>query len=457
MRLQVVRTSRNLTGHAGLVAVGHCLNHFAQLPAAIDPALPVRSGIATSDVMRAYVGLLTMGKSDFDAIENHRNDGFFQRALGLRAVPSAVTLRQRLDDVSSSLMPITDELPVPLLQRAKADITALPMGHVALDIDVFGMDNSDTKKEGVSRTYAGYDGYAPIASYLGAEGWCLGLELREGSHHSAKETHYTLERVLPRAVQLTDKPILVRMDSGFDSTRLKAEILAASAARQAEGGARIDVLVKWNPRANGAPTVIETAKANRDLSWATPREGKRVAVFNETLPCTVGGVDYPLTRVYRVIERHIDRHGQRLLLPEWSVEGWDTSLTIDGSTIDNQAVIRLYCDHGTHEQFHSEFKTDLDLERLPSGKFDTNDAVLSLAVLAYNCLRLIGQNILLAKDGPVRHPAKRRRLKTVMQEIIYLAASVTQHARRVALGFARHIRAFTAFERLVKDWQIELI
>jgi hypothetical protein len=25
-------------------------------------------------------------------------------------------------------------------------------------------------------------------------------------------------------------------------------------------------------------------------------------------------------------------------------------------------VIGLYQDHGTHEQFHSEFKTDLDLE-----------------------------------------------------------------------------------------------
>ena len=35
-------------------------------------------------------------------------------------------------------------------------------------------------------------------------------------------------------------------------------------------------------------------------------------------------------------------------------------------------IIALYADHGTHEQFHSEFKTDLDLERPPSGKFDTN-------------------------------------------------------------------------------------
>lgn len=45
-----------------------------------------------------------------------------------------------------------------LLTRAQAAVTPLAMGHVALDIDVFGMDNSGTKKQGVSRIYAGYDG-----------------------------------------------------------------------------------------------------------------------------------------------------------------------------------------------------------------------------------------------------------------------------------------------------------
>ena len=42
-------------------------------------------------------------------------------------------------------------------------------------------------------------------------------------------------------------------------------------------------------------------------------------------------------------------------------------------------VVALYKNHGTHEQFHSEFKTDLDLERLPSKYFKTNDLVMTLA------------------------------------------------------------------------------
>ena len=36
-------------------------------------------------------------------------------------------------------------------------------------------------------------------------------------------------------------------------------------------------------------------------------------------------------------------------------------------------------------------KRIMDVERFPSGKFDTNELVLELTVLAYNILRVIGQ------------------------------------------------------------------
>ena len=52
-------------------------------------------------------------------------------------------------------------------------------------------------------------------------------------------------------------------------------------------------------------------------------------------------------------------------------------------------MIRLYHEHGESEQYHSEIKTDMDVERFPSGKFDTNELVLELTVLAYNILRVI--------------------------------------------------------------------
>ena len=82
------------------------------------------------------------------------------------------------------------------------------------------------------------------------------------------------------------------------------------------------------------------------------------------------------------------------------------------------------------------------MERLPSGKFDTNDTVLHLRMFAYNCLRLIGQLGLTGEISPVQHPAKRRRLRTVLQEVMYRAAQFVAHARKLILDFcayARHV------------------
>ena len=125
------------------------------------------------------------------------------------------TLRQRLDEKADAFLPWVDEANLQLLRRARVKITSLPCGWTPLDMDVFTLDNSQTQKEGIGWTYAGYVGYAPIAAYLGREGWNIGMELREGTQHSAEETDATLDRVLPRAMALTSSPLLVRMDAGF--------------------------------------------------------------------------------------------------------------------------------------------------------------------------------------------------------------------------------------------------
>jgi hypothetical protein len=169
-----------------------------------------------------------------------------------------------------------------------------------------------------------------------------------------------------------------------------------------------------------------------------PRPGKRVAILNvrETHVWTDdNGIRQELTcrRVVRVIERSTDKKGQGLLEPEIELEGWWTTLNLPA-----EKIIALYQDHGTSEQFHSELKTDMDLERLPSGKFEVNSLVMSCAALAYNILRYIGQLGLLGDKTPVRHGAKRRRLKTVMQELMYLAARLIETGRRLRLRFSRH-------------------
>jgi len=67
--IQVQQPDHDLTLTAGLVLVGHFLKTLAPALAATDAALPVRTGRATSDIVRSYLGLLVRGKSDFDATE----------------------------------------------------------------------------------------------------------------------------------------------------------------------------------------------------------------------------------------------------------------------------------------------------------------------------------------------------------------------------------------------------
>ena len=150
--------------------------------------MPLRHGIAHVDVLRSYLGLLCLGKSDFEAVSNVREDEFFAAALNVGAVPSAETLRQRMDERAEVFLPLVSEASVSFLENAQVPCTPLETAHVPLDADVTSFDNSKTRKEGVSRTYKGYDGYAPMAYYLGQEGWCLGFELRHGSN-TARTAH----------------------------------------------------------------------------------------------------------------------------------------------------------------------------------------------------------------------------------------------------------------------------
>lgn len=74
--------------------------------------------------------------------------------------------------------------------------------------------------------------------------------------------------------------------------------------------------------------------------------------------------------------------------------------------------------------------------------------MLACAQLAYNLLRWIGQNGLLGPDAPPRHRAKRRRIRAVMQELMYLAARMIYTARHIKLAFGFACPILPIFRRL---------
>ena len=138
-------------------------------------------------VIAILFGLMVEGKKDFESAGEKRGSIFFQEALGIPQIYAKETVRLYLEKMSSD----TDEVIGQLRESSARIIRNAPLHglwingkrYLPVDIDTTTMDNSKTKKEGVSRTYQGFDGYHPIMAYAGKEGYMLDCQLRPGSQH----------------------------------------------------------------------------------------------------------------------------------------------------------------------------------------------------------------------------------------------------------------------------------
>lgn len=232
-------------------------------------------------------------------------------------------------------------------------------------------------------------------------------------------------RAIRKSRELTESPLLVRLDSAHDAI---ATLVALSQEK-------VDFIVKWNPRGTDVPARASAIFAQGKLV-KQDKDG-RIAIMTETVERTHTDEDgkkqtITVRRVLRATEHNFDRDGTPRLIPDVEIEGWWTNLSIA-----KDKVIDLYKGHALCEQYHSELKSDLDLERLPSGKFATNALVMHCAALAYNILRAVGQVGLMDKKR-ARRAKQRRRLKTVLQDLMYFAGRVIIHARGWTLRFSRH-------------------
>ncbi len=418
-KLIITETDEFLTGHGGMAMIG-MLAERSGLRERVSQVIPdKKSGsISTADALLTMTGLLCLAKPDFDGVEQFREDDYFQEMLGLKAVPSEATLRQRMDETGLTVQNAVLSASASLLKKAAPRLTACFGPYIPIDADVSPFDNSGSHKEGVSCTYKLFEGYSPMLAYIGVEGYLLNAELREGKQHCQEGTPEFLRKTIVLARKITDRSILVRLDAGHD------DIENMRVCRKE----KVDYIIKRNIRKESIDEWLVDAQALGE--WRHPREGKTVYV-GETIRERNGET---MRVVFEVIERTIDRDGNALLLPDVEVHTWWTSLSRRNAGPDD--VIAAYRDHGTSEQFHSELKSDMALERLPSGKFTTNALVLTLAVLAFNMLRLCGQ-VGIDKGYVPRKKVARRRLRKVIQDLMYIAARVITHARQLMLALSR--------------------
>jgi hypothetical protein len=381
-------------------------------------------------------GIMLEGKNDFESAGEKRGSLFFKEAFALEYVYAKETVRLYLEKMSED----ADEIIVQLRESSAKIISQAPLHglwingkkYLPVDIDTMAMDNSKTKKEGVSRTYRGFDGYHPIMAYVGKEGYLLDSELRPGSQHCQNGTVAFIEGVKEQLKRIkADGRILFRLDSGNDSfDTLKAVT-----------GKGQYCIIKRNKRRENDEKWLRTAK--RYGKRLKSRKGKKVWIGmvnmhphkkNETLK--------DIRCVFEISERKIDALGNRLLIPEIEVNSWWTNLSCGA-----EKVIELYHAHATSEQFHSELKHDMDIERLPSGKFAVNRIVLAVAMNAYNTLRLLGQKSL---ENESKKYGKRKRIGKVIRDLICVAGKLVKQGRSLIFKINEKSTMFPVFLRLAE-------
>ena len=434
--MHVEFSNERLITPSGLVFVGQILGKsdfvkkMNRAPISKDY---LQKQIKNGDILLTYIGMLCQGKPQYEAVREMMDDpDYYKQALGISyAIPSAETLRQRFDMIGDTLRKDILQANVDMFRAMNIEPSALGNGYVPVDIDVTPFDNSKTNKEGVSRTYKGFDGFAPIMAYIGTEGYCINMELRIGKQHCQKETPDFLSETIDLCRQLTDKPLLIRLDSGNDASENIGIFMEESYKYN-----NVSFIIKRNPRQESKEEWLSSV---RDCckNIQTPREGKTIFIgqtFRDVTYTLADGAEKTvgIRTIYEIMERITDKHGQYFMTPDIELNTYWTNLPLS-----DQEIIDLYHAHGESEQYHSEIKTDMDVERLPSGKFDSNKLVLELTVIAYNILRIIGQESLKKEDSPTRKKVHRRRIRTVISNLVQFAGHLTEHAGKLILAIGK--------------------
>ena len=107
-KIKIEFTNERIIPASGLAVVGAILGKcdFVKRCNRMD-VTPNRSQhqIKNGDVLLTYIGLLTMGKPAYESVHEFDDDpDFYKYALGIvRSIPSEETLRQRMDDIGSSM------------------------------------------------------------------------------------------------------------------------------------------------------------------------------------------------------------------------------------------------------------------------------------------------------------------------------------------------------------------
>jgi len=356
---------------------------------------------------------------------------------------SSVTFRQKLDSMAKlgCIEEYIDNINVDTLK--KADLLKVIINgkdYYTLDIDVTPFCNDNCKKEGVEYTYKKFVGFAPIMAYLG--GYALCFSLRPGSQHSENGAVEFLQRCINiiNKIGIPLNKILVRVDSGHDDYKFLEKCI--------ENGLKF--IIKRNLRSENRDKIFENTK-NSPTSTIEYNEYldiyHNIDYYTKNKKLINSGIkgSKNVVNIVKIFVKKI-KDNMPLLQPEIEVQCWWTNLKTSA-----ERITKLYCEHATSEQYHSEVKSEMNLERLPSSKFKTNSLILQIAAISFNVLKKMGDlYIKYGKDFFRNVTQDRPRIKTIIKNLCYRVCKVVHHARKVFFRFGVDDLFFDAIRYIYK-------
>jgi hypothetical protein len=414
-RVEVVRSSQEITAHSGLVLVRELAARLGVCE--LLERLTVkrrRRGFSPAQAVMAIVETLTAGGDCLEDSRLLRADKAQERLRG-HALPDPTTLGRFLRRFNighiAQLNLALDALFVrvhPLVNRG---------AEVTLDIDASYVETHGPQgsRQGARGTYAGKVCWHPLLCFIAETGEWLGAKLRSGHAAASSGAISFLDsclRRLPAGVR-----VFLRADEGFWGNPVLSglEQRGITYAVGAPLIASVKQRITEVPESAWGPSCYRACSEVAEFDWR-PKSWKRERRF--------------------VVRRDPVEQSEQLSLEGREFHYWvivtnDTERTAD-------ELERWQREKANVENRIKEAKLGLGLDNLPSQIFNANWAYLLLTLIAYDLLVWLK---LLALPQPERSSyAKRLRFR-----FISVAGSVGKSGRRLVLRLQAGYALFEEF------------
>ena len=371
-RLQIAYTTKPVSGWGGLVAVVRYFDRLG-LRALLRQALPdgrtSPNQIPAGEIILAFFAAILTGATRFAHVERLRADAVVRAILGVRRLPSAMTLTRYLGGFVRGQV---EHCAAVCWAFTRAQLRPVPLGAVLdLDSTVFERyGHQEGALKGHNPRKHGRPSHHPLLAILAEAKLVCNAWLRSGNTGTARGVEAFLAETLatlPRDYRL----YALRADAGFFVTEFLTTLEArdlpyAVAVRMTRLVHRAVVgLSAWRPFGPGLE-VAETAY--QALRWPAAR---RLVVVRE-----------------RIAERPEARGRQLVEVPGYTFHAVVTTLALPP-----EAVWRFYNSRAESENRFKELKDDFGARGFCLQSFDGTEAAFRLVCFLFNLVALFKRDI----------------------------------------------------------------